>query len=218
MSSATLASVTRPIPPASAPYTRASQSPAAPQPGVAAPRPVAPRQTSSAGLENVVHRAVADPEVYSSIQRYLGSLCRDSHFAEDLAQDAVVRAIERARDFRGEGSVDGWLKAIARTTFLMAIRAKRESPGCEVDDMVPSAEDVALEKLDRDDAKEVVRGLSQPDRQLVDLYYGLGLSISRIAALMSTTECAVKCRLYRLRLRVAALSPVSALAEQRLDG
>jgi RNA polymerase sigma-70 factor (ECF subfamily) len=183
-------------------------------------RPVAPKQqrrTGSAGLESVVHRAVADPEVYSSILRYLGSLCRDVHFAEDLAQDAVVRAIERARDFRGEGSVDGWLKAIARTTFLMAIRAKRESPGCEVDNEVPSAEDMALEKLDRDDAKEAVRGLSPPDRRLVDLYYGLGLSISCIAAQMSTTECAVKCRLYRLRLRLAASPPVSALAEQRLD-
>jgi RNA polymerase sigma-70 factor, ECF subfamily len=161
-------------------------------------------------LERVVKDAAANPAVYQSLQRYAVSLCRDSHFADDLVQDVIVRAIERARDFRGDGSVEGWLKAIARTTFLMAIRSKRESPGCEIDGEVPSAEDEALDRLSRAEAERTVAGsLTQSDRLLVDLYYGLGLTTARIAAMTSTTECAVKCRLYRLRRRVA-LSPALA--------
>jgi RNA polymerase sigma-70 factor, ECF subfamily len=154
--------------------------------------------------ESAVRDATANPLVYRKLHRYVQSMCRDPHFADDLVQDAIVRAIEHARDFRGDGSVDGWLKAIARTTFLMAIRARRELTGYEAGGNVPSAEEEALEGLGRGEAKQALEhALSEPDRQLVDLYYGLELPISKIAALTRTTEGAVKCRLYRLRRRVA---------------
>jgi RNA polymerase sigma-70 factor, ECF subfamily len=163
--------------------------------------------------KRLVQEAVTDRTVYRSLQRYLFSLCRDSHFADDLAQDAVLRAIERARDFRGDGSPERWLKAIARTTFLMAIRARREVPGCEPDEAVPSAEDEALDRLSRQETKRLVdQTVTGEDRVLIDLYYGLGLTTGTIASMTSTTECAVKCRLYRLRRRVACAPPLVARA------
>lgn len=176
-------------------------------------RSVKPGNARQTSLERVVKDATANPAVYRSVQRYVLTMCRDSHFADDLVQDVMVRAIERARDFRGDGSVEGWLKAIARTTFLMAIRGKRESPGCEIDGEVPSAEDEALERLSRVEAKQTVAAsLSPSDRLLVDLFYGLGLTTGMIAAMTSSTESAVKCRLYRLRRRVALSPPLVARA------
>jgi RNA polymerase sigma factor (sigma-70 family) len=116
-----------------------------------------------------------------------------------------VRAIERARQFNGNGSVDGWLKAILRTTFLMAVRAKREWPGTVHDSEVPSAEEEALDNVRRAAARAyLARLLSDRDTLLVDLYYGQGLSVRSIARLLDSTECAVKCHLYRLRRRIAA--------------
>jgi RNA polymerase sigma-70 factor, ECF subfamily len=164
-------------------------------------RPCIPRSGSP---ERIVRDAAANPAVYRSLYRYTASLCKDSHFAEDLVQDVIVRAIERASAFRGEGSVEGWLKAIARTTFLMAVRAKRETPGEVVDSQAPSAEDEAIDELARQEAKRIFSGtLPDKDAQLVDLYYGRELSTEAIAKLIDTTECAVKCRLYRLRRRAA---------------
>src|SRR5439155_5446344 len=151
-----------------------------------------------------VRDAAANPAVYRSLYRYTASLCKDPHFAEDLVQDAIVRAIERANAFRGEGSVEGWLKAIARTTFLMAIRARRETPGEVVDSQAPSAEDEALDELAGEEAKQLFAGaFAEKDAQLVELYYGREMSTEAIATLTDTTECAIKCRLYRLRRRAA---------------
>jgi RNA polymerase sigma-70 factor (ECF subfamily) len=175
----------------------------------------APRAAGSRGGPEAVFRAVANPATYAALRGYLVRQCRDTHLAEDLVQDVMVRAIEHARDFRGDGSVDGWLKAIARTTFLMAVRDRRESPAHEVDEEEPSAEDQAMERMSRSEAVQALGSLPEPDRELIDLYYGFGFSLHRIATLMATTECAVKCRLYRLRRRVAASAPVAQLRPER---
>jgi RNA polymerase sigma-70 factor (ECF subfamily) len=149
--------------------------------------------------------AACSPAVYRSLQRYAHSLCRDHHLAEDLVQDVLVRAIERADQFHGNGSVDGWLKAILRTTFLMAVRAKREWPGAVQDGEVPSAEEEAIDNVERAAVRAALAELlSDRDQLLVDLYYGQGLNVRSIARLLDSTECAVKCHLYRLRRRIAA--------------
>jgi RNA polymerase sigma-70 factor (ECF subfamily) len=182
---------------------------------VTSERPIA---VGGHGRAEDVFRAVADPATYAALRGYLIRQCRDVHLAEDLVQDAMVRAIEHAHDFRGDGSVDGWLKAIARTTFLMAVRARRESPVQEVDEEVPSAEEEAIDRLSRNEAVQALGSLPEPDRELVDLYYGFGFSLTRIAAILSTTECAVKCRLYRLRRRVATSATVALLRPAETAG
>jgi RNA polymerase sigma factor (sigma-70 family) len=155
--------------------------------------------------QDAVLRSVSQPEVYRSLLRYAQRLCRDQYLAEDLVQDVIVRAIEQAAQFQGNGTVEGWLKAILRTTFLMVVRAKREWPAAVRDGQVPSAEEEALDNLTRAAVREYVSTiLSDRDRLLVDLYYGQGLGLRGIARLLDSTECAVKCHLYRLRRRVAS--------------
>lgn len=170
-------------------------------------RPATTPATDPLTPDQAVRRAVCSDEVYRSLLRYAHSLCRDQYLAEDLVQDVLVRAIERAGQFQGTGSVDGWLKAILRTTFLMLVRAKREWPGAVRDSEVPSAEEEALDKVQRAAVRDVLtRLLTDRDQLLVDLYYGQGLNVRSIARLLETTECAVKCHLYRLRRRIAAQS------------
>ncbi len=152
-----------------------------------------------------VLRATASADVYQSLLRYSCSLCRDQHLAEDLVQDVIVRAIEQSHQFQGTGTVEGWLKSILRTTFLMAVRSKREWPAPVRDSEVLSAEEEAIEHLSRIALRESLsRVLTDQDRLVVDLYYGQGLSMRSIARLIGSTECAVKCHLYRMRRRLAA--------------
>jgi RNA polymerase sigma-70 factor (ECF subfamily) len=172
-----------------------------------APDPTSP-PPERGSPDQAVLRAACSAEVHESLLRYARSLCRDHYLAEDLVQDVLVRAIERADQFHGSGSVDGWLKAILRTTFLMVVRAKREWPGAVRDSETPSAEEEALDNIERDLVRRCLsRLLSDRDQLLIDLYYGQGLNVRSIARLLGSTECAVKCHLYRLRRRIAAQSP-----------
>lgn len=190
------------------PVRRASER-EIPQPAGAIPRQAGGGHDDSTGgpgrHSQDVLRATARSDVYQSLLRYSCSLCRDRHLAEDLVQDVIVRAIEQAHQFQGNGTVEGWLKSILRTTFLMAVRAKREWPAPVRDSEVMSAEEEAIEHLSRIALRESLsRVLTDQDRLIVDLYYGQGLSMRSIARLIGSTECAVKCHLYRMRRRLVA--------------
>lgn len=158
----------------------------------------------------IVAETIAREDIYRRMLRYAYSLCKDRYGAEDLVQDAIAVAIGRADQFKGTGAVEAWLKAIVRTTHLMAIRARREWPSSLHDSYVRvlvSAEEEALGNLHRETVSREVQGLlGERDKMLVDLYYGFGLSLRRIAALTGSTEYAVKCHLYRLRRRIEAES------------
>jgi RNA polymerase sigma-70 factor (ECF subfamily) len=52
------------------------------------------------------------------LRRYARSLARDESQAEDLVQDALVRAYERRSSFRPGGNLRGWLLSILHNTFI----------------------------------------------------------------------------------------------------
>jgi RNA polymerase sigma-70 factor (ECF subfamily) len=52
------------------------------------------------------------------LRRYARSLTRDPVQAEDLVQDALVRAYDRRATFRTGGSPRGWLLSVLHNTFI----------------------------------------------------------------------------------------------------
>ena len=52
------------------------------------------------------------------LRRYARSLTRDESQAEDLVQDALVRAYEHHGSFRSGGNLRGWLLSILHNTFI----------------------------------------------------------------------------------------------------
>jgi len=52
------------------------------------------------------------------LRRYARSLTRDEAQAEDLVQDALVRAYERRGSFRPDGNLRGWLLSILHNIFI----------------------------------------------------------------------------------------------------
>lgn len=59
------------------------------------------------------------------IYRVLYAMLRDHDAAETLTQDAFLRAYRRRRDYRGEGSVEGWLLRIAVNLARDHLRSRR---------------------------------------------------------------------------------------------
>lgn len=55
-------------------------------------------------------------------------ITRDHSLAEDIAQDAFLRAYRTASDFRADGPVRAWLYRIARNLALNAVTRNREVP------------------------------------------------------------------------------------------
>lgn len=69
------------------------------------------------------------PDLYPRLWRFALSLTRDPALADDLAQAAVTRGIERAAQFDPESRLDHWMFRILRSIWLNELRARRVRTG-----------------------------------------------------------------------------------------
>ena len=139
------------------------------------------------------------------VYRFCAMVCRDAHDAEDLAQEALLRAMRSLDRFDpARGSVEGWLwrivvnlatdrgRAARRAESLwagLAIRARAEA--------APSAELVALDRIRDARLLAAVRSLPKRQRTLIALRFGADLGYAEIGALLGDGEQAVKQATYR---------------------
>ncbi len=61
----------------------------------------------------------------SSMRRYARSLTRDESAADDIVQDALIKALKKRDTFRAGGSTRGWLLAIVHNVFVSTRRRER---------------------------------------------------------------------------------------------
>jgi RNA polymerase sigma factor (sigma-70 family) len=112
----------------------------------------------------------------------LRRMCQSHAEADDLAQDAFIKAWDRLRDLETPAAFPGWFRRIAVTTFLMAKR-RQKAVFEEITDASPLAseestpEAAAGAKLDLERA---LARLSDAERLCVTLNHGEGLSHSEI--------------------------------------
>ena len=129
----------------------------------------------------------------------LRRMCSNHAEADDLAQDAFVKAWDRIRDLETPAAFPGWFRRIAVTTFLMAKR--RQKAVFEViDDASPIAddqstpEDAAGAKID---LQKALAKLSDAERLCVTLNHGEGLSHSEIVEITGLPLGTVKSHVLR---------------------
>lgn len=127
--------------------------------------------------------------------------------AEDVSQDAFLRAFHRLPNYRGEGSFRAWLLQIVHNTGLNALARRRPEPVEEVPEVVEHGATVGerepAERLERDERRRrlelKVRGLRPEHRTVLVLRDIEGLPYDEIAAVTDTPLGSVKGRLHRAR-------------------
>jgi RNA polymerase sigma-70 factor, ECF subfamily len=121
--------------------------------------------------------------------------------AEDVAQDAVLRAWRRRTGLRRDLRRREWLAAIARNEAFR--HRSRRRPASVVIDGADEAEadEAVLTTPLRVDVHAALARLTAPDRLLLQLRYAEDLTQTAIAALLQLPEGTVKVRLHRARAR-----------------
>ncbi|HEY2753215.1 sigma-70 family RNA polymerase sigma factor [Phenylobacterium sp.] len=142
-------------------------------------------------------------------------LCRDASLAEDLVQDAFLKAYRGFRGFRG-GEPRAWLFAIVRTGHLSSTRRRFEATAePEALAAVPSGEatpEAALmRQADIDTVREAIDALPEPFRETLVLRELEELSYREIAEITSAPTGTVMSRLARGRALLLAALPSEEL-------
>lgn len=112
--------------------------------------------------------------------------------ARDVVQEAFARALRARRDFRGEGSLEGWVWRIA---FRVALEKRRRADEAPFDSFDPQ-----LVERERDpELAAALRRLPPRKRLVVFLRYFADLSYAEIAEVAEISEGTVAAMLSQAR-------------------
>ena len=122
--------------------------------------------------------------------------------AEDLVQEAFVRAWQALPAFRFESAVSTWLHRLAVNTALMELRSRRGRPGMDDDedalDSLPTADTAGNAMLGRD-LERAVATLPPRARAVLVLHDVEGWKHEEIAAELGMAVGSSKAQLHRAR-------------------
>lgn len=144
-----------------------------------------------------------------AVYRVAYSVVRDAALAEDVSQDAILKAWNALPTFRGESTLRSWLLRITHNTAISTLRKRRE----EVRDpnLLPERESSsrterqAVDRLSIDAFEEALNQLDELSRSIVVLREIEGLPYDEIAEILDVGLPTVKTRLLRAR-RVLAVA------------
>ena len=138
--------------------------------------------------------------------RYAAWLSRDRSVAEDVVQEALLRAWKSLDALRDDAAAKHWLLTIVRRENARYFERRRLET-VDFDGLTP-AQEALLAKTDDgalDDMREAIYRLDDDYREPLVLQVLLGYSTREIAELMGLKQGAVLTRLHRARLKLKDL-------------
>lgn len=168
--------------------------------------------------EMLVHQTLrGDASAYASlIDRYKGAVHAIAYHklgnfqdAEDVAQEAFLKAHQQLATLKEPSRFAGWLYCIVSNACKMLLRKRKKERELTVplEDLSPTqAADQAFLTFEREETRKQLRqaidALSETDRLTLKLFYMGGTSCAEIGKLIGASENAVNNRLYHARKRL----------------
>ena len=142
-----------------------------------------------------LYRAFEMP-VYNLARR----ICRTAEDAEDVLQETFFELCRSIGQFRGEGSLWGWIRTIASSKALMRLRRNKYRDTDELEDEVsPTRREDAHLRMDLESA---LGRLPETSRAVVWLHDVEGYTHEEIAEMMGKTVSFSKSQLARAHVRL----------------
>jgi RNA polymerase sigma-70 factor (ECF subfamily) len=119
--------------------------------------------------------------------------------AEDIAQDALLRAWRRRATLREADRRNQWLGTIVRNEAFRQHARVRPDPTALIETYEGAEDAQVVATVERADLHAALKLLSLRDRELLELRYEEDLTQSAIARKLGIPEGTVKVRLHRAR-------------------
>jgi RNA polymerase sigma-70 factor, ECF subfamily len=123
---------------------------------------------------------------YEPLYRFLWRLTSSPDAAEDLTQEAFVRALDRIGSFDGRARFSTWLHSIAINYWRDTRRRLPREPVLSLDDAPATdpgtrCDQEALARLEHEEVRNAVHRLPEAQRLAIVLFYYQGMNYAEIA-------------------------------------
>jgi RNA polymerase sigma-70 factor (ECF subfamily) len=144
--------------------------------------------------------------LFDKFARKMFSVClryaKNEEQAEDVLQDGFVKVFGKLKDFKSEGSLEGWIRRIMVNTALDQIRKNNKQLGdTNIDDVGYKIEnnDFIVENMMADDLMKMVQAMPDGYKVVFNMFAIEGYSHSEIANTLGISENTSKSQYSRAR-------------------
>lgn len=142
------------------------------------------------------------------LRRYARALCRNATDADDLVQETLAKAIDRAALFRPDGDLRAWLFGILHNSYVSAVRSAGRRPQASPPGSLPEP------RLDPDQESRLelrrvlvaLQQLPEEQRRVIVMVSVDGMTTEEAAAALDLPVGTVRSRLWRGREALRRLS------------
>ena len=140
---------------------------------------------------------------HQDMYRYAAWLSRDTAIAEDVVQEALLRAWKSLDNLRDESSAKQWLLTIVRRENARHFERKRLET-VDIDNLTATQAALLAEEdnAELDDMRQAIYELDDEYREPLVLQVLMGYTTNEIAEQMGLKQGAVLTRLHRARARL----------------
>lgn len=135
-------------------------------------------------------------EHYTFLYKYLIKVTMDPFLAEELAQDTMVRCMEKIKSYNGSSAFSSWLITIATRLYIDRKRRRKRELEWRREEQGIRAIRWRFESRNEawSDALEALAGLPSPQRVAVLLKHYYGYSYEEIGGMLQIPAGTVKSR------------------------
>jgi RNA polymerase sigma factor (sigma-70 family) len=140
-------------------------------------------------------------------------ICGNREDAEEIAQDAFLKAYRSLKDFKMKSSFSTWLYRIVYNTAISLVRSRRKGVLALEEFPVDAVDFLDFSKNEEEAANDYANSLvnfalqkiSEEERGLITLYYYNDLDTEEIAKITGINKSNIKVKLFRARQRMAEI-------------
>ncbi len=143
-------------------------------------------------------------EYYPSVYRYMLTLTKNEHTAEEIAQETFFKALKNIEKYDPQQNMLTWLCTIAKNTWYSACKRSRRF-GEIPDDLQSTEEDIIDTIIDSEASMEILRvlhGLPEPYKEVFTLRVLGSFSFGKIGEVFGKSESWARVTFFRAKTTI----------------